>query len=450
MKKILSIFTLALCFGTICLSQQYPSPGKEYNYEWLVAGVSADPTSQFTMSWRTAVKSDAATVELAESKASCVIKAIASFPAISEVCTILDTTRCYHRGLITGLVPGKSYLYRIGNGERWSEWFEFKTAVKENKPFSFIYFGDVQYGMMSQFPRVAKKAFQTAPYASIAMFGGDLTTNAKDPSWTSFHMANSFFSPQVIVSAVPDFHEYYQKKILTPYWNRMFAYPDNAPDELKGLGNYHFDYQGCRFVIVNTQEVVNHGSEKAIKWLENILKDNPCRWTVVMQHRPFHGLDIYERNLKEDILDVYKKYGVDLILTGHDHIYGRMAIKENGKQATPVIVSSNAGSKACLCGWNELYDRLGSDIQLFQIINVSPKRICFFAYDAVGKLYDHFEIETGAKGKKFIERAQGIPMKTDIDRNQGTKKISDENWEKSLKALEAYRKSHSDAKPSTR
>ena len=50
----------------------------------------------------------------------------------------------YHNVTFKNLKPNSLYAYRVGDGKIWSEYFHFKTASVEEKPFSFIYLGDAQ------------------------------------------------------------------------------------------------------------------------------------------------------------------------------------------------------------------------------------------------------------------------------------------------------------------
>ena len=50
----------------------------------------------------------------------------------------------FHTVNFTNLKPDTKYLYRVGDGANWSEWFEFETASNKAEPFSFVYVGDAQ------------------------------------------------------------------------------------------------------------------------------------------------------------------------------------------------------------------------------------------------------------------------------------------------------------------
>jgi hypothetical protein len=68
---------------------------------------------------------------------------------------------------MTGLEPDTLYAYRVGDGVRWSEWNQFRTASAKPAPFSFIYLGDEQNNLLSSCARVLRQAFRQAPDARL-------------------------------------------------------------------------------------------------------------------------------------------------------------------------------------------------------------------------------------------------------------------------------------------
>ena len=86
----------------------------------------------------------------------------------------------YHSVTFKGLEPNTVYGYRVGDGEIWSEWIQFKTAHKENAPFLssmlvtlkiiFLNYGPIRY------VRVIGKHLD----ASFIIHAGDLINDAHD------------------------------------------------------------------------------------------------------------------------------------------------------------------------------------------------------------------------------------------------------------------------------
>ena len=100
--------------------------------------------------------------------------------------------------IFNDLKPNTTYLYRVGDGKfYWSEWIEFTTAKKEYSKTKFVYFGDSQNNVLSQWSRVIRKAYETAPDATFAIHAGDLVNDAhKDVEWAEWFKAGGFIHGQ--------------------------------------------------------------------------------------------------------------------------------------------------------------------------------------------------------------------------------------------------------------
>ncbi|WP_352423337.1 metallophosphoesterase family protein [Proteiniphilum sp.] len=117
---------------------------------------------------------------------------------------------CYHSVNFTGLLPGTTYTYRVGDGDVWTEWFHFRTASPNPEPFSFIYFGDAQADIKTYWSRVFHQAFRHAPYAAFTLHAGDLINRAEnDDQWGEWFNAPGWVNASVPVIATPGNHEYF-------------------------------------------------------------------------------------------------------------------------------------------------------------------------------------------------------------------------------------------------
>lgn len=116
----------------------------------------------------------------------------------------------YHSVNFTGLIPGTTYAYRVGDGDIWTEWFHFKTASHEAEPFSFIYFGDAQTDIKTYWSRVFHQAFRHASDAAFTLHAGDLINRAEDDEqWEEWFDAPGWVNASVPVIATPGNHEYF-------------------------------------------------------------------------------------------------------------------------------------------------------------------------------------------------------------------------------------------------
>lgn len=56
----------------------------------------------------------------------------------------LHRTIYVHHGFIQNLLPSTQYFYRVGDGQKWSEIFSFKTLPPKNQnPIKIAMYGDM-------------------------------------------------------------------------------------------------------------------------------------------------------------------------------------------------------------------------------------------------------------------------------------------------------------------
>jgi len=323
----------------------------------------------------------------------------------------------FHSVSFTGLTPGNTYAYRVGSDAGASEWFTFTTASAAPQPFSFLYFGDSQ-GRNSLYSRVIRQAHRSASDARLMIFSGDLVdggsgSTLQDDEWGEWHEAGAFILSEIPVLATPGNHEYYDpadrtKRDLNKYWRAGFTLPENGPEGL-GETSYTIDYQGVRFIFLNSDAMMRDEgiARKQTLWLEGLLGNNPCNWTVMMFHHPVFSTSARRDNkvIRESFKPLIDKYGVDLVLTGHDHTYARGMIMPDGeeknyKNAGTVYVVSVSGAKQYKQDAEQWWEVGMTNTQTWQVISVSGNELTFKAFDASGDLADQFILQKGKNNRK--------------------------------------------------
>lgn len=421
MKKIISqsLLLVLVLVGGNAFSQSRITP------KHIILNLTETPSESVAVTWRTQ-QATTQFIQWVDDTESPVV------PHKSQALEAKSKTVTYHDGdvppltvtnysaIITGLEAGTHYLYRVGSKEAWSEWFEFKTAGLQNEAFSFIYFGDAQNNIKSQWSRVIRKAYTTASDAGFIYHAGDLInhTNA-EKEWQEWFCAGSFIHASIPSMMTPGNHEY-DSTALDNHWREQFTLPENGPDfDLLSETVYYIDYQNLRIISIDA-DIMTESMEAAIKtkeWLERVLAENKCKWTILTLHFPFYSTKENRDNpeLRNNFQPIIEKYKVDMVLTGHDHAYGRgmkniSSMTEKGKISGPMYVVSVSGPKMYDLSDKSWMHRKAGNTQLFQIISIDGDELNFKAYTATGQLYDEFDlVKQKGKNNKLVDKAPDTP-----------------------------------------
>jgi hypothetical protein len=426
---------------------------------------TADPARSQAVSWRTSTDVEAQVAQLAPLTESAVFKNYGNRSGRNDVITIeatavgdVDETLHYpmrfFTATFTDLEPETTYLYRVGDGSvsgrdpvtgvnasraNWSEWFEFTTAADGPSDFSLIYYGDAQNDVKEHVSRVFRRAFAQRPEAALVLHAGDLIDYGdRDYEWGEWFHAGGFTTSQINQLVTPGNHEYFRdtgpNDLLNAYWDTQFSYPDNGPKpegdsafpevyEALDRNNVHFvDYQEVRFISLDSNgAAVPAGPSRQAwfdiqaAWLDEVLTDNPNRWTVLYFHHPVFSVSEGRNNtqLRNAWLPVIERHDVDLVLQGHDHTYGRgnrigdrlgSSELHNG---TVYAVSVSGPKMYNVSGqvWTDNDAELretAQDTQLYQLIDITHDQIRYEAYNAAGQWEDGFTISKNPAGHRIV------------------------------------------------
>lgn len=392
--------------------------------------VTEDPSTSAAVTWRTSTDIQEAYAEIVKADANPL--SIGDAEQIPAKTTTLKTgggsykemswegvTANYHSVEFHNLDPNTVYTYRVGSGDFWSEWFQFKTTSDQNDKFSFLYFGDAQSDIKSMWSKVIRQAYAHAPDAKLMLHAGDLINRStRDQEWGEWFEAGSFIHATVRNMPSPGNHDYgrgEEAEEISPFWRAQFTLPENGP---KGLEEscYFTDIQGVRFISLDAYPMEDLGLyiESQTEWLDSVLKHNPNPWTCVVFHHPVHSPKTTRDNkiMREIFKPVFDKYKVDIVLQGHDHAYMR-AMKnvpmEDGQESGTMYVVSVSGpkmsdSKMEKKAW---MDKLEVYTQLYQVITVDGDEMQYRAYTAVGDLFDGFNL---IKRPGKVNKVEELPL----------------------------------------
>jgi len=365
---------------------------------------SDDPMTTQAIQWRTSTKVDRGRVQYIKKSDYNQINrkkpmhAEAETKPLTNATLVNDTTVNRHTAVLTGLEPGTTYLYSVGDGsdDGWTELTEFTTAPERAVPFSFIYMGDAQNGL-DRWGSLIHQAYRERPDAAFYIMAGDLVNRgAERDDWdTFFQNAEGIFDRRQLVPCLGN-HEYQNNN--PSLYLEQFALRANGPATIGPERAYSFEYSNALFVVLDSNQL----AETQTEWLEQQLANTKAVWKFVVYHHP-----AYSSSAKRDNPEVRKKWGaifdkyhVDMALQGHDHAYLRTyPMKNEQRVGSPaegtVYVLSVSGTKFYDQG-DLPYIEVGmTNVATYQVldIQIDGNRLVYRAYDVDGNKRDELIIE---------------------------------------------------------
>jgi len=426
-KKVFSALTSVFVLLVSTAYSHTPEPIEEADLhrplvvpDRIVLTWTGDPATSQAVTWRTSVHEDSVSTAVAELTLATPHGGYGAIQGMRDSAIVLPATSetletdlgsaSYHSVEFKGLLPETLYAYRVGDGANWSEWFQFRTASRQRKPFKFIYFGDAQNELKSHWSRVVRQAYKHDSDARFIVHAGDLINKYnRDAEWGEWFYAAGWINGMLPSIVAAGNHEYGADELgmrnLSAHWQPQFALPEHGPEGLEE-SVYYIDYQGVRIVVLNSNEQL----EAQVAWLDGVLGDNPQNWTVLTFHHPVFsaadGRDNKElRALWQPVID---RHEVDLVLQGHDHTYGRSRNVRNGlsvrdDRSGTVYVVSVSGPKMYESSVHPLMRRIAEDTQLYQVIEIAGNELVYRAYMATGELYDAFNLTKQENGVNKLQ-----------------------------------------------
>lgn len=319
---------------------------------------------------------------------------------------------------IAGLASGK-YIYKIVGFEKESDIFSF-VIEEAKKEFEFIMLADMQYGNNQVTHKLVNKIKTIAPKASLIVGSGDLVDYGdQEDEWYSL-FDNQLFDGMMLAFAPGD-HEYWGEHTVkyTQYeaphtYLSIMHYPLNGASICKG-SNYYFKYQNILFVALDmndSNQSVGIKFDEQVKWFIKTIEElrGSYDFLVVLEHKSLFGSTIIDsavaKNLTPMWYPIFNKYHVNLVLSGHDHIYSRTypisgstpSVSNNG---TIYLDLGSSGNKRRNADASLLYSKLHAkvidlkeqDTSLGAIVNVVDKKLSIEVYNLVGEVVDEFVIQ---------------------------------------------------------
>lgn len=253
-----------------------------------------------------------------------------------------------HSVLVTGLPAGDVVTYKIGSSVHWlTDGPEYKIytapAADVIQPVRIWALGDFGNGSVGQ-QQVLQSYLTYLGNQRNDMWiwlGDNAYSFGLDSEYSSkvFNVYKDIFKSWNFYPA-PGNHDYgfagYQSaQALTtnfPYFD-IFHLPTEGQSGGYPSGSekyYSYDWSNIHFIALDSYGAYNDPDSPMFKWLKDDLRRNGKRWTIAYWHHPPYSMGTHNSdieiemvNMRNNIVPLLEKYGVDMVLTGHSHTYER-------------------------------------------------------------------------------------------------------------------------------
>ncbi len=254
-----------------------------------------------------------------------------------------------HNLTITGLQPGTRYAYAVGYDDiRLASGADYyiKTAPPsgDTRPFRLWVLGDFGFpgDRQTQTYAAFRAATATRPPDAWVWLGDNAYCCGSEDQYQRYVFdiyAPTFRNTPIV--PCPGNHDYSDSNTNfdVPYYT-LFTMPKRG--EAGGVASekasyFSVDYGNVHIVSLDSQGQQPEDNKRLydttsvqVQWLKRDLAANRLPWTIVIFHHPpytkgTHNSDTQEqlRLLRQNLNPLLERFGVDLVLNGHSHVYER-------------------------------------------------------------------------------------------------------------------------------
>lgn len=363
-----------------------------------------DPTTTVTIVWHTDSSSNPNEVQYGTDASYGQTATGTSYPSTGS--------GSLHEATLRGLLSNTRYHYRVsGDTGSWSADRSFVTAPVGDQ-FDFRFLAAADMGRTSFSVEIANA--MAARSASFTVGAGDYWYSDSDSSiddWFNInqdHMSQAPFMPAVgnhevcLPDACHDPAQYFTRFSLPP--------PESY---------YSFYYGGAFFLIIDTTGDYSLGSPQRNFIDSELLKasvNSSVKWTFAVLHYPPFASSWGFSELRNELSPVFDNWGVDVVITGHAHLYERtFPVRADGTvmqshpsryndSRAPLYTVTGGGGASPFPGSSISSTQCPSDpepwsarcLEVFEFLefNVTSTRVVMSAIAGNGTIVDGFTLAT--------------------------------------------------------
>ncbi|HUW19455.1 MAG TPA: metallophosphoesterase [Sedimentisphaerales bacterium] len=233
-----------------------------------------------------------------------------------------------HKYVISGLMPGNKYCYRITADPNLRTGSFRAAPPSDAAEAKFFGYGDTRTNFFDHDMvdgAMAAVFLEDPNYQTFSLLSGDWVSKGElESSWT-----NEFFNPAALntrellanlpINGCIGNHEWDEGSSPPTFFNKYWPYPY--------VGGYYwsFDYGPVHVVTLDQYGASYAPGSAQYEWLVDDLKSTRKEWRILQFHEPGYSAGHHEDNqdVQNWIQPLCERYGVDIVFAGHNHYYAR-------------------------------------------------------------------------------------------------------------------------------
>ena len=356
-KVVLSFifFVVFVIMGVTMLNVNAATTGDFY---YITTTPGVDTSTEMNMNWHTKYSGtvlEYTTVDDTKFEKAISVTPIEKMWSTASQTNASKTDEFYKKRFVcsvnlTGLTPRTKYMYRISADGNHSDVHYFTTSGLTNT-WNFMAFTDFQNPNNTLSHQIISKMYAKGNKPALGICSGDLTgCGGYNDDW-DWLMNNSVWNGFTFATSPGD-HEYWAQDISpvvyfdTPYcFNAIFNNPKNGCSEANTINtNYYFYYNNVLFVFLDMDDsnhsTYNDKEQKQVNWFDKTIAqlEGTYQYLVVAGHKSIYGSQTTDTAVRKYLTEpwrkVFDKYNVDVVFSGHDHMFSRTKQLYNGKVST--------------------------------------------------------------------------------------------------------------------
>ncbi len=325
-----------------------------------------------------------------------------------------------HQVRFDGLTPGTYYDYAV-NCDSHVRKGSVKTAPDARTPFSFLVYGDNRWDIR-QHTAVVRAMMREKP--DFLLNTGDLVNDGTvGRYWYDFFRVEGPMLASVPLYPAPGNHEKVYQSKGVHYWRRFFELPHNGPaDEL----TYYFDWGNTRIFVLDYNRPFVASSQG--RWFRATLEETAMEPSIqhifVVVHRSPYTSGPHGPNrelLASGLVDDMRRYGVDILFAGHDHIYERGRV-----DGLNYVISGGGGAPIYYVRRSVPYSLVTEPVLHYVRIDVRGPEVSLTAYRMDGSMLDFMVLRKKLDGGVDVKVLKEAPERR-VFRRVGTPEPDEED-----------------------